>query len=105
MDDHTNVIFVPVDMPLLSPELISHLATQSGNELIHFEKHYFPMLLSNCAKIREQISKHIKTDQLAIHQLLNAVDSKAINNPFNDQQFLNANTPEQWQQILAICQA
>ncbi|MCF6299696.1 MAG: molybdenum cofactor guanylyltransferase [Proteobacteria bacterium] len=98
--DNQAIMFIPVDMPLLSPELISYLKCQSGHALIYFEDHYFPILIHNTTQVRKQISNQLKNNHLAVHQLIKTADSKAIHNPFEKKHFFNTNTVEQWQKIL-----
>jgi len=100
LPDDQAILFIPIDMPLLSHELISYLMRQSGHGLIYFQGHYFPILIHNTTQVRKQVSNQLENNHLAVHQLIKAADSKAIHNPFEKKQFFNTNTVEQWQEAL-----
>jgi len=99
LKQYHHIVFIPVDMPLISSAMITHLLQYKLAEANYFEANHFPLLIQNNNNIRLLIKNHIQQNQLAIHQFLDAINAKSIKNIFPDQQFLNANTPEQWQEI------
>ena len=98
-------LFVPVDMPLLSPALASILlnkdsSEQAQSDVMRFEKQHFPLLLRNNVKIRQIIARQLLNKELALYQLFKLLTSNLINSTDCDRDFRNFNTPEQWQQLI-----
>ena len=102
LTDHEFVLFMPVDMPLITTAMIKQLCKNKLNEVAHYDGSFFPMLIRNNSKMREQLSKQLTTGSLAIHQLLSNTDSLAVSHDWPKECFMNANTPEQWDEITAI---
>lgn len=94
----THFLVIPVDMPLLTSDLLQTLTSSVNHSLQsrYFERFPLPALFSIDAlkKIK------IKRDQnLSIRDLLTVVNAQAANVPaFNHYQLMNANTPAQWKQ-------
>ena len=98
--DEKSVLFVPVDMPLLTSDVIVALLKEYGDaDVTRFEGQHFPLLLQNSAAIRAVLKKQLTDQQLALHQLFKRLTQQLIKPKEAPQCFVNVNTPEQWQQL------
>jgi len=102
---HYNYLFfVPVDMPLLSTDIIKQLLQEIDQEtvhqLFHFNNHRLPLILQNTPEIRLVIEKQLHSDDLSLHQLFKHLKTKTLKHNFESECFFNANSPEQWQSVL-----
>jgi len=84
---YERLLFIPVDMPFMSAELVRRLISKAGNVFI--KDHPFP----NCLLTR--------TDLLAansVRGVLEEVSATALEIPGGrEKDFLNLNTPEEWE--------
>lgn len=86
---HNALLFVPVDMPLLTPDILKVLIKAGGNA--HFRDHQFPTLLKTCAAPPAGRS---------VFAVLEAVKTAAIDFPAGQESaFANINTKEQWEAL------
>jgi molybdopterin-guanine dinucleotide biosynthesis protein A len=110
------VIFVPVDMPLLTLKDLEPLLEEGRrhNTLVCYENHMFPLYVPlsgiNSAGLLEYLhlqlsaSKHSeqqgKNRNLSIRSVLTKFNGKQVITK-DDASLVNINTPEQWQQYKA----
>ena len=105
-------LIIPVDMPLLSAatlQLFHALATDpiegESNRPAILGQHIFPLYLPFTTTVREALNKRARNpDDLSIAAFLRDTAGRRLNSfsrTIDDEEFLNANTPEQWQHILA----
>lgn len=96
------VLFIPVDMPLLTKEIILELQQYQTETITHFENFNLPLIIKNTETIRKLITAQIQSNALSIYQLHKISHSKVIKHNYTKELFSNANTPEQWQEILYL---
>ena len=99
----TRLLVVPVDMPLLSTELLKYLADRSRQHQspCHFQDFTLPFCLPVTTCLRERVERAIHSPDrkdYSILRLLRYLDSRAVPLPAQDQEtlFINTNTPEEW---------
>lgn len=98
------VLFVPVDMPLLTTDILLNLINIKPNSINHYTEYNLPIFIRNSKEMRKLIDSQIVDNKLSIYQLLKQVNAKEIENSFSNQYFMNTNTPEQWQELMLSLQ-
>ncbi len=97
-------VLVPVDIPLLSAEIIEILINNSDAEASYFENHPLPL----CLKINEEIlkysrkiNKELKLDKkISVKFFLKNISAKSIKIPNHlAKNLTNTNTPEEWREV------
>lgn len=105
-DSIENFLFIPVDMPLLTPFLLSELLQNSQqSEAIIFCDRPLPMLLNNNSLIQKQVAELLKQSKsgCSIKSLLKWLNTKTLEIPENLLlSFSNINTPHDWQKISSL---
>lgn len=97
--DREKVLFVPVDMPCLSVDVLETLKPGSRHAAC-FENSPLPLMLKNTADVREKVEKQIVSKVFSIKKLLQQLDTFYVS--IEKDGFLrNANTPEEWEKISA----
>jgi len=100
--DHS-VLVVPVDMPLLGPELLRELCASYGKETtaLYYEGHHFPLLLHLNKKTILHLAKRIKNNHadLSVGGLIRDIEARQLPAPKNISQLANLNTPQEWQAL------
>ena len=101
---YERVLFVPVDMPHLSPELLRLLIAETST--CHFENHPLPCQLLLERKTMRQLDAAAQTlarkQKLSVRTFLTDLGAVEITPPEHLQKALtNTNTPEEWQEIIA----
>ena len=101
--DNSLLVVIPVDMPLLSSELLQHLmsATTHADAPCYYQDFTLPVSLPVTPHLREQVSRAINSDNrkdYSVWRLLRKLEGKAISLPSPEQAelFQNTNTPEEW---------
>lgn len=90
-DSYAGVLFVPVDMPLLTPGILQLLLETGGNA--YFQGHPLPALL-------ETTSEPLACR--AVYKLLESVQATAIAlPPESEGAFANINTKEEWKVLIS----
>ena len=108
-------LIVPVDMPLLSVANLQQFQAAAINLKLGdaslpatFDQQIFPLYLPFTPAVIEALKQRAKhPDDLSIAAFLRETAGRRLSNfehSVNDEEFLNANTPEQWQSILAKVQ-
>lgn len=96
------IVFIPVDMPLLTKEVISELTTQQHfqdqHQILSFEGNNLPLIIKNDRNIRSVLENQIDKNELSIYKLLQNLDSKTIDNSYPKELFTNTNSPNQWKE-------
>lgn len=104
--DHRWLVIIAVDMPNLSPAqlqpLFDNLSTTSNGR--YFNDSLFPMIIKIdrqlAATIAQQLSANNKKAK-SVYRLVHNLALEALcANEVQVQQFINVNTPEQWQRHL-----
>lgn len=87
---YEKAVFVPVDMPCLSKEVLTKLLATKGHG--YFSQQYLPLGLNLC---RFEVGGEVASVKALLNQL-QATPLKITNSDV----FLNVNTPQQWQDFL-----
>lgn len=100
-DEH--VILVPVDLPLLTATDLSTLvkAGQHTENIAHFCDHPLPMYIHDVELSLPVLIRQISLQRLAVRSFAQAMEANVIANE-DFQHGFNANTPEEWEQALAL---
>ena len=101
---YERVLFIPVDMPHLSPELLRLLMAETS--ACHFKNHPLPCQLLLDRKTMRQLDAAAQTlarkQTLSVRTFLTDLGVVEITPPEHLQMALtNTNTPEEWQEIIA----
>ena len=101
MGHHTHLIFVPVDMPCLTPNVIGGLINApSDKALVHYDSHTLPFRLAVETQWLELADQPLRSggDVSLMHFQAQIEDSLAFDiSDLDKQTFHNINTPEEWQ--------
>jgi len=106
--NHARLLFVPVDMPLLAPELLRLLIAQPVQEACHFEEHPLPCILPvhrEVLRYTDGVAKNLAKNQkkMAVKTFLEGVGAASLAVPEALKPLLtNTNTPEQWQDAMVL---
>jgi molybdopterin-guanine dinucleotide biosynthesis protein A len=109
--DGVDLLFVPVDMPLLSEAAVKHLVESSVNAAAcHFENQVFPCTMKATPDLYTYL-KDLFNDgselggKRSMRGILTWLQSKVVTtNGIAELEFLNVNTPDDWQRIQHIQQ-
>ena len=104
--NYKRLLFVPVDMPYLTEELIRLLVDCPAHKPHHIENHPLPCIIpTDEAAIRHAdscIQELLKKRALSVKEFLAGL--KALSVPLSEQMkktLTNTNTPEEWQEVIA----
>ncbi|HFC30065.1 MAG TPA: molybdenum cofactor guanylyltransferase [Oceanospirillales bacterium] len=100
MKQFHRVLFIPVDMPLLTPKIIKQLTDNICDDFVCYDGFNLPLLIKNTQTIRTKIDKQIMKQQRSIHALLGQLNGNYIKRNCSEKHFINTNTPQQWQQAI-----
>ncbi len=91
LNDYDGALFVPVDMPLLTPEILRSLISYDGSA--YFKNHPLPLhiMRATMPNIGEYEGKPINS----VKDVIKSVNAKAIGLPIEFEKYMqNINTPE-----------
>lgn len=103
--NHKRLLFLPVDMPYLSVELVQTLMHTHETAACHFSGHPLPCILSLNSQTLLPIHAASKTlasgQDLSVKTFLDGVGASAIPVPAHLEKALtNTNTPAEWQEVI-----
>jgi len=103
-DKHTRLLFIPVDMPCLTPELLQLLASQPAEQACHIEDHPLPCILPlhrNMLRHADATAQALaRKNKVSVKSFLAEVSAIAIAAPDALKISLtNTNTPEEWKEV------
>jgi len=110
--DGSLLVFLPVDMPLLEPASVQTLIEASREvAACHYEREVFPCAMKASealyAHLQEAFQQGLEPGgRRSMKAILGWLEARKL--PRDDamqQQFLNANTPEDWVQVQALWEA
>lgn len=98
-------LVLPVDMPLLGPNLLRCLVT-AGAAATYFAGHPLPLALTMDNRARSILErakgKLMGGESVAVHEVLTQLEADALApTTAESEQLVNANTPEEWAQLAA----
>lgn len=103
IDQSCSFIVLPVDMPLMSVDMLSTLVKTSASRNIscYFENHPFPFVLYQPFKHLLSIESMLSTGKSpSIRALLSTMNAQSIPmSIYSSASFLNVNTVEEWQRL------
>lgn len=91
------LLFIPVDMPGLTPNLLKPLLKSNKDTLLRsYQQHPLPLLIKTESEVIQSIETSLLSGKRAIYPLFKALPSQQIEVP-NDAEtaFANLNTPEE----------
>ena len=94
------VLFIPIDMPLLSKQVLVDLKQHKNTDIAHFQGYNLPLIMVNNQQVIAIIERQINNDDLSIYQLFNSLETTIIPNHYDKETFINTNNPEQWRAAL-----
>lgn len=105
LTENQEVVILPIDMPLLSKDLlISLVQKECLGDAIHFERFIMPLRL----KLSRNVTKYIEevvtenSDVLSIKSLLDILKVETIDPTTGGEHcFINTNTPNEWKKVTA----
>jgi len=99
------ILVIPVDMPCLTATLLKRLLSKTPKHMARYYEDYpLPLVLPINNDIKRCIRRLMESSdpkKHSIRQLLDSIDSRQFHaSAYDKQHLLNANTPEQWQQLI-----
>lgn len=98
----SHLLFVPIDMPELTPGLLMKLAScHSQADSVHYENFNFPLLLRNTPRARQTIralcekQNPVERSVRELHRRLDGVELRIFAG--QERHFANLNTPSDWE--------
>lgn len=99
---NSHCLFVPVDMPLVSPTVLNELidGLTSDVQVCHFKSHPLPCALKLEPLVLQQVERILfHSDNYAVKHLFHHLSVNVL--PVtNEHALTNTNTPQQWQQVI-----
>ncbi len=100
---HTHLVFAPVDMPCLTPDLISGLINSPPDKaLVHYESYTLPFRMAVDIQWLELADRLLRDGSNVSLRNFQAQIENRITLDFGDSDkrtFSNINTPEEWQRF------
>jgi len=99
------MLIMPVDMPVMTIELLKNLLQQAKpDNAVFYSLGRFPLILPVNDKLNELLTDTLKQHQsgsgVSVRQLLTKIDCQVLDIDKDQQSaFINCNTPEQWQNL------
>jgi len=101
-DKCSHIIFLPVDMPMLRPNLLSLLKMSNPENLaVRFSQFAFPFRLANTALVRENVEQRLEQRRhLSLMALQSSLNCLEIDIPMSEEiAFSNLNSPQDWERF------
>jgi len=98
----SHVIFLPVDMPMLKPNLLGLLKRSNPENIaVRFSQFAFPFRLANTVPVRENVKRRLEQRRhLSLMALQSSVDCLEIDIPDSEKiAFSNLNSPQDWERF------
>jgi molybdenum cofactor guanylyltransferase len=95
-------LVLPVDMPLLGPDLLRRLV--AGAAAVYFAGHPLPLALTMDSRARSVLERAknrlLDGQSVAVHEVLAQLEADALPPSAGERkQLVNANTPEEWEEL------
>ncbi len=98
-------LIIPVDMPLLRVASLKAFAAVTADSPLPAspKQQMFPLYLAFTPAVNAALTRRVnKAEDLSIAAFLRESDGRQLSDvEYSDDEFLNANTPQQWQAILS----
>lgn len=109
--DGSLLVFLPVDMPLLQLDTLQALIEASRDvAACHYEGEVFPCSMKATEALNEHLQEAFQQGlepggRRSMKAILQWLEARKLPRPASlESQFLNANTPEDWQRVQALWQ-
>jgi molybdenum cofactor guanylyltransferase len=100
LDSNQNILFIPVDMPLLNKPVLMKLIEKKSLEAYAFKKSPFPLMLSLTTGVNtvlKRLCEAPSTKCYSIHHFLSCIKHEHVPlESVHHASFMNVNCPEQW---------
>ena len=96
----SQLLILPVDTPLLSAASLQQLVLEANGDAAYFVNSPLPCVLPLSPALSELISKQLQSGQRSVQALLTSLNAVTLSAPVTE--LLNTNTPDDWQQCLAL---
>ncbi len=91
LPDYSGALFIPVDMPLLTPEILQLLLNK--NSTAYFKGRPLPCFISKPCNIKSECS--------SVHELLEDQGAVTVDLPAKHEEFMhNFNTTQEWAELI-----
>ncbi len=97
------MVIIPVDLPLLAVEDIQQLLKTgvNNNSISHFDRQFIPLFIPQPSRLLAPLTTRLEHGgPLSLRSFFEMYTTSGIA-PRHEKALLNANTPEEWQEILA----
>lgn len=95
---HRYLLFVPVDMPKLTPALLHHLAAAPDCALVRFKNHMLPFRMQTGNHWQKTVETLLQGKDVSLKALQQSASLTELPVPPEAMPgFINLNTPEEWQ--------
>jgi len=105
LENYDHIIFVPIDMPQLTPALINKLIQAPNNaDLVHFQSYRLPFRLSAKQRWTELAQAILlENKNVSLGAFYDNFQNKHLIDLHSNehQSFININTPQQWKTLSA----
>ncbi|MCC6806337.1 MAG: molybdenum cofactor guanylyltransferase [Deltaproteobacteria bacterium] len=91
------VLFIPVDMPLLTAVELERLLVQEG-DVVHFSGYELPICVSTSLATRDVVGALARGSRRSVRALIEAL--AAVTVAANEPCMVNVNTPEEWSALV-----
>ena len=98
----SHVIFLPVDMPMLKPDLLGLLKRSNPENIaVRFSQFAFPFRLANTAPLRENVKRRLEQRRhLSLMSLQSSLGCLEVDIPESEKiAFSNLNSPQDWERF------
>ena len=107
--DIRGFLFVPVDMPLLTGEVLFEIAKQGLDSRVPvcFKQQYLPLYLPNISGVAEQITIALEQHNGAVRRLISGLNGKQLDvteHQTKQNIFINLNRPQDWNELVSESQ-
>ena len=102
IDKCSQIIFMPVDMPIMKPDLLGLLKrSDPENTVVRFSQFAFPFRLANTAPVRENVKQRLaQRRHLSLMAFHSSVDCLELDIPMSEEiPFSNLNSPQDWERF------
>ena len=101
--NHARLLFIPVDMPRLTPELLRLLIVQPMHESCHFESHPLPCIIpitKEVMRYTDLVARNLaKQKKLSVKDFLARIGATSLDIPESlNSSLTNTNTPDEWKE-------
>lgn len=102
LPQYSHILFIPVDMPFLTKDLILNLIDASESDNSYYHNQPLPCLLHNSETNKLILEKLLKGNNYSVFRMHDLIHSKILNDNNNPECFININTRNDLHRATAI---